>query len=66
MTKVFHFYRKDVYGRECVYPLEDEFLSAHLLIARRQTLTRQDFEGYERLGIKLKEAEEPETAPSKK
>lgn len=62
--KVFHFYRKSVYGTPLIYPLEPEFLFAHNLISGRKTLTNQDFEGYERLGIKLKEGKAPVDAPS--
>ena len=56
---ILHFYKASVYGNDLLYPLEQEFVVAHALISGRKTLTAQDFEGYLKLGVKLKEGDNP-------
>lgn len=57
--RTIHYYERSVYGTSCLYPMEKEFVVAHTLIAGRKTLSSQQIEGYEMLGIKLKKTEDP-------
>lgn len=60
VTKQVQFYERNVYGTSCLYPLGNEFVVAHALISGRKTLSSQQIEGYEMLGIKLKKVDDPE------
>ena len=59
------YFKRNVYGRNYIYPLEEEFSLAHSLISGRKTLSEEQIEGYEMIGINLTEAKDPEESQSK-